>query len=51
VASGMLAEEEGQLSAFSASLGYQAFTLESGSRVFISKIKQLGLFLNSREMA
>ena len=40
-ATGSLAEEEGQLGTFSASLSQQAFTPASGSRVFIDKIGQL----------
>jgi hypothetical protein len=35
---GMLAEEEGQLAASSASLSCQAFTPASGSQVFMGKL-------------
>lgn len=38
---GTLAEEEGQLGTFFASLSYQAFTSASGSQVFIGKIEHL----------
>lgn len=41
IPSGTLAEEEGQLGAFSASTSQQAFTPASGSPVFIGKTKCL----------